>query len=127
MESAAREPAVWEDDEYCLFVNATEGSPLWSLLADWTDGEDEEEWRRNVPRFSSLIAHWHRSGLIRLTRAEGWAYLPDAREVPTADVPSVLADPATRAYRESEEQVTCVALAVPRTGITGPPPRDQPG
>lgn len=111
---------IWEDDEYCLLVNAKEGSPLWSLLADWSDTEDEEEWRRHIPRFSSLIAHWHRAGYVRLFQGEDWATGPDAQEVTAADVPGLLADPDTWAWRDFSERVTIVALT--EREITGPPP-----
>ncbi|MEU1008898.1 hypothetical protein [Streptomyces sp. NPDC005890] len=114
---------AWAEDEYCLLVNAIEGSPLWTLLADWTGGEDEAEWRRHVPRFAPLVAHWHRAGLVRLVRAAGWAYLPDTHQVAAADVPDVLADPDAWAWRASEEEVICVGLAAAHADLTGPPPR----
>ncbi|MGD6740884.1 MULTISPECIES: hypothetical protein [unclassified Streptomyces] len=39
----------WQDDEYCLFINGGEGSGLWAVLADFSETEDEEEWRTHIP------------------------------------------------------------------------------
>ncbi|MFI5858352.1 hypothetical protein [Streptomyces parvulus] len=96
------------DDEYCLFVNGGEGSDLWALLADWSDGADEEEWKEHVPRFARLIRRWQRLGFIKVFRSDAWPAHLTGEEVTGRALDELLADSASWEYRDPVRW-TCVA------------------
>ncbi|MFF1686662.1 MULTISPECIES: hypothetical protein [unclassified Streptomyces] len=99
----------WADDEYCLYVNGGEASDLWAVLADWTQGEDEEEWKRHIPRFARLIAYWQPLGFIRVFRSDEWPAYGAGQEVTGEELTELLADPRSWAYAEEPTQWICVA------------------
>ncbi|MDN3021655.1 hypothetical protein [Streptomyces sp. S.PB5] len=98
----------WEDDEYCLHINSREGADLWSVLADWTQSEDEEEWRRHIPRFARLIACWQPLGFIRVFRSDEWPADRTGEEVTGAALTGLLADPVSWEYSEHPVEWICV-------------------
>ncbi|MGY0024428.1 hypothetical protein ACVHNB_36370 [Streptomyces sp. YJ-C3] len=98
----------WADDEYCLFINGGEGADLWALLADWSDTEDEEEWRTHIPRFTRLISCWQRLGFIKVFQSDEWPADHTSEEVTGKDLDALLADPTSWEY-EDPVRWTCVA------------------
>ncbi|MGD6749211.1 hypothetical protein [Streptomyces sp. BH105] len=98
----------WEDDEYCLFINGGEGADLWALLADFSDTEDEEEWRTHIPRFTRLIRCWQRLGFIKVFQSDEWPADRTSEEVTGQALDDLLADPASWEY-EYTVRWTCVA------------------
>ncbi|MEU6371878.1 hypothetical protein [Streptomyces sp. NPDC046909] len=99
----------WEDDEYCLFINGGEGSDLWSVLADWTQSEDEEEWKRHIPRFARLISCWQPLGFIKVFRSDSPPAYYTGEEVTGEALTELLADPRSWEYSEHPTQWFCVA------------------
>ncbi|MFJ7770098.1 hypothetical protein ACIQ1J_17245 [Streptomyces sp. NPDC097107] len=83
-----------QDDEYCLFINGGEGSDLWALLSDWSDSEDEEEWKKHIPRFSRLIRCWQRLGFIKVYQSGEWPAHLTSEAVTGQALDDLLADPA---------------------------------
>ncbi|MCC3650641.1 hypothetical protein LIX60_03870 [Streptomyces sp. S07_1.15] len=99
----------WQDDEYCLYVNGGEGSDLWSLLADWSDSEDERERVKHIPRFARLIACWSRLGFIKVFRSDEWPADHTGEEVTGQELDELLADPQSWEYTEEPTRWICVA------------------
>jgi len=99
----------WEDDEYCLFINGGEAADLWAVLADWTKSEDEEEWKKHIPRFARLIGCWQRLGFIKVFRSDVWPADTEGEEVTGQDLDNLLADPGSWEYAEEPTSWICVA------------------
>ncbi|WP_326580529.1 hypothetical protein OIE69_40935 [Actinacidiphila glaucinigra] len=57
----------WTDDEHLFYVNASEGSRLWEMLANHTQSEEEY-----VPVFSRLIVRWQRLGFLKVRQGPEW-------------------------------------------------------
>ncbi|MEE1928008.1 hypothetical protein V1J52_07330 [Streptomyces sp. TRM 70351] len=100
----------WTDDEYCLYVNAVEGSTLWMILADRSDSEDEDEWVEYAAIFSPLTAKWARLGYVKLMRGVDWPIDLRGEVVPDEEIESVLADPLTWKYSEDGQEQVCIIL-----------------
>ncbi|MFE6904056.1 hypothetical protein ACFVFJ_45885 [Streptomyces sp. NPDC057717] len=100
----------WEDDEYCLYVNAREASSLWMILADWTQSEDEELWKSSIPRFAAIITCWQRLGFIKVFQAEEWPAHLEGVEISSSDLPRLLRDPRSWEYSENPKRVICIAI-----------------
>ncbi|MFZ3554880.1 hypothetical protein [Streptomyces sp. BH055] len=98
----------FQDDEYCLFINGGEGSDLWSLVADWSETEDEEEWRTHIPRFSRLIRCWQHLGFIKVFQSDEWPANLTSQEVTGQALDDLLSDPTSWEYQDPERW-TCVA------------------
>ncbi|MFJ9123156.1 hypothetical protein ACIRJS_03630 [Streptomyces sp. NPDC102340] len=99
----------WADDEYCLYINGTETADLWAILSDWTKSEDEEEWKKHVPRFSRLIACWQPLGFIKVFRSDEWPAELSGEEVTGQALADLLADPASWEYQEEPTRWICVS------------------
>ncbi|MEU9096033.1 hypothetical protein [Streptomyces sp. NPDC048428] len=101
----------WSEDEYCLYVNCREASPLWSLLADRTQSDSAEVWKTKIPAFADLIARWSRLGFVVLFAGKGWPppHISGQR-VLDGDVESVLSDPASWQCHENPTRVIAVVL-----------------
>ncbi|GAA4887295.1 hypothetical protein ACFPM3_20670 [Streptomyces coeruleoprunus] len=100
----------WADEEYCLYVNASEGSTLWQILADWTQSEDEELWKQHIPLFSRLIVQWHRWGFLKVRQGAEWMAAALGDEVPADRLEAVLGDPANWEYDENPKVYTFVTV-----------------
>lgn len=88
------------DEEECVLVNAREMSPLWSVLADWTDSEDEAEWVPVVPVFAEIIARWEKAGRIEVHRGAHWPAHEDGERVTGEALDALLRETSTWEYRE---------------------------
>ncbi|MBZ4321187.1 hypothetical protein [Streptomyces huiliensis] len=111
---------ITEEEEY-VYVNSREGSPLWSLLADWSDSEDEEEWKRHVPLFAGIVSRWCRKGYIDVFEGPEMPAWWGGRRISGAELDRLLADPAAWEYRESPESVIGLALGENVREIATPP------
>ncbi|MFE6039855.1 hypothetical protein [Streptomyces sp. NPDC056452] len=100
----------WTDDEYCLHVNAREGSYLWMLLSDRSQSEDEEIWKSHIPAFRDLISQWVQLGFVKLCQGADWPVDLSTSEVPPDEVDGVLADPTSWQYEENPSRYTAVTV-----------------
>ncbi|PLW69813.1 hypothetical protein GQS52_26805 [Streptomyces sp. SCUT-3] len=100
----------WSDEEYCLYVNASEASSLWMILADYTRSEDEKEWTEHIPVFRRLISQWSSRGFLKLFQGEEWPADLKGREIPPPEVDSVLSDPDNWRYEEAPSRLTCITV-----------------
>ncbi|MHC5256631.1 hypothetical protein ACYSUO_01990 [Streptomyces sp. UC4497] len=91
-----------QDDEYYLLVNGREGSSLWELLADLSGSEDEEEWKRHIPRFSRLIRCWQHLGFIKVFQSDEWPAHLTSEEVTGQALDTLLADPTSWEYQDPD-------------------------
>ncbi|WP_405748362.1 hypothetical protein OG232_00075 [Streptomyces sp. NBC_01411] len=98
------------EDEYCLHVNAREGSSLWMILADRTQSEDEEDWAQYIPVFSRIIECWSRLGFVRLFQGREFPVDLSGEEVDVGDIPDLLRDPNSWAYEENPTWTICIVL-----------------
>ncbi|WP_327174879.1 hypothetical protein OG599_05915 [Streptomyces sp. NBC_01335] len=98
------------EDEYCLHVNAREGSLLWMVLADRAQSEDEREWVQYIPVFTKLIECWSSMGFVRLFRGTEFPVDISGEEVPAEKVSELLGDASSWAYVEEPQPAICVVL-----------------
>ncbi|MGW0858030.1 hypothetical protein [Streptomyces sp. NPDC002690] len=96
------------EDEYCLHVNAREGSLLWMILADRTQSEDEKDWVPYIPVFAKLIECWSSNGFVRLFRGTEFPIDVSGEEVPAGEVSDLLGDMSSWAYAEESQPAICV-------------------
>ncbi|MFI8182416.1 hypothetical protein ACIF70_18115 [Actinacidiphila glaucinigra] len=96
----------WTDDEYCLYINAREYAPLWVILADRSQSQDENLWQQYIPVFSRLILHWQRLGFIKLHHGSEWPAPDGGDEVSLGESAGVVEDPASWQY-EDEPKTFC--------------------
>ncbi|MFE4637105.1 hypothetical protein ACFRJ1_27515 [Streptomyces sp. NPDC056773] len=109
-------------EEECLLVNASEGASLWALLADWTESEDEEEWRDAVPLFLPLVESWVEQGYLELFRApEPPAYI-GGTPLRGPELAAALRDPDTWEYHEDR---TVGLYATPAATVLGTDPAER--
>ncbi|MFD4688992.1 hypothetical protein [Streptomyces sp. NPDC058463] len=101
----------WTEDEYCLYVNSRELSPLWSLLADRTQSDRQKVWVTKIPAFAELIERWARLQFVQLFAGAEWPPPHiSGQKVPDADVAVVLSDPESWRCFENPTRVITVAL-----------------
>ncbi|MBB5117431.1 hypothetical protein [Streptomyces eurocidicus] len=88
------------DEEECVLLNAREMSPLWSVLADWTDSEDEAEWVAVAPVFAEIIERWDKAGYVCVYRGDEWPAHEGGERVTGEALEALLRLPSTWEYRE---------------------------
>ncbi|WP_327148392.1 hypothetical protein [Nocardia sp. NBC_01329] len=109
------------DEEECVRINAREMSHLWSVLADWTESEDEEIWKQHVPVFSEIIARWDAQGYVEVYSGPEWPAHERGHRVAGAELTALLADPDTWTYHEDPDRVTTLLSTMASLQISLPP------
>lgn len=111
-ERLVKEWSKWTEDEYCLYVNCRELSPLWSLLADRTQSGDPEVWATKIAAFTELIERWARLKFVQLYAGSEWPPPHvSGQKVPDDDVAAVLSDPERWRCLDNPTRVITVALS----------------
>ncbi|MFC5723092.1 hypothetical protein ACFP1Z_23265 [Streptomyces gamaensis] len=108
-------------EEECALLNARELSPLWSLLADWSESEDEEVWRRHIPVFTRIISRWSQEKYIVVHSGPEWPACEAGDVVAGSALERLLADPATWEYQEDPVRVIGLAPGENFTVLSSPP------
>jgi len=91
--------------EECILINAREMSSLWSVLADWTDSEDEEVWIDFESVFASVMESWVERGYLEIYEGEKWPAHEAGLLVPVSEVHGLLANHESWTYSESPNRV----------------------
>ncbi|MFF4161095.1 hypothetical protein [Streptomyces sp. NPDC001678] len=112
--------SITHEEEYVRF-NAREYSPLWSLLADWSKSEDEEEWRQHIPVFTEIISRWSRKGYIAVHVGPEWPAFDGGELITGPDLERLLEDHTTWEYEENPDRV--IGLSPGRNFQEIPPAR----
>ncbi|MFC5143830.1 hypothetical protein [Streptomyces aureoversilis] len=99
------------EEEECVLVNAREMSPLWSVLADWADSEDEAEWAPLAPVFAEIIGRWERAGRLEVHRGDAWPAHEGGQRVTGDALGALLRHPSTWEYRETPPVFGLLAVA----------------
>ncbi len=87
-------------EEECVLINAREMSLLWSILADWTNSEDEQIWGEVAPMFAEIVRRWEAAGYIQVYQGEEWPAHEGGTQVTGEKLQDLLRDPSTWQYHE---------------------------
>ena len=96
--------------EECIFVNAGEMSPLWSILADWTKSEDEEKWVEYEPDFAKALKRLVQLEYVEVYIGPEWPAHVSGRLVPAGDVGKILDAHESWKYSENPDVVIGLSL-----------------
>jgi hypothetical protein len=91
--------------EECILINAREMSSLWSVLADWTGSEDEEEWVQFEPAFASVMESWVKKEYLEIYEGDEWPAHEAGRLVPASEIHEMLANHESWTYSDSPTRV----------------------
>ncbi|MCX5139938.1 MULTISPECIES: hypothetical protein [unclassified Streptomyces] len=91
--------------EECILINAREMSSLWSVLADWTESEDEDVWVGFEHTFASIMEDWIKKGYLEIYEGEEWPAHEAGYLVPMNKVHDILANHESWMYVESPTHV----------------------
>ncbi len=107
--------------EECVLINTSEMSQVWSVAADWTESENEDEWLLVAPKLAEIISSWSRAGYIEVYRGNEWPAHEAGHPVSGADLQTLLSNPATWAYEENLRVVISLAATAKTRELSIPP------
>jgi len=93
------------EEEECVLVNAREMSPLWALLADWTESEDQGEWMHFEPVFAEIVERWSALDYVDVYIGPAWPAHESGYRARKEDVPGILSDHGSWQYPERPGRV----------------------